>query len=805
MKRHLSRSLCWLVILLILGLPDQAGAAGGRVQGTVMDQTGGTVSGAKVEVRAVDSGFGRSTFSDSAGQYAVEGLPEGRYQVSAVSSGFEKSFRTDVVVAPGRDATVDFVLIIAKREATVVVTATAFAAEPDAVEPDAIVPRRALTSDTASLLDGIAGVSLLGGGGLSSLLAIHGLADERVRVLVNGILVESACSNHMNPPLSYIDPANVGMIMVTAGITPVSRGGDSISGTVAVDSPRPEFAPIGDRLLAHGSLSLYHRGNGGTDGGNASVSLATPRLRLAYTASYVNAGNYSSGGGSMVKSTLYESANHAVQMAARLGTGLFTVHLGVQRIPRQGFVNARMDMTSNRATSVNGHYENDLRWGSLNARVYYEHTTHQMNILRDKVPGMDMPMDTKGTSLGYSVKADVPLSPRDVLRVGSEVQRSVLDDWWPPVTMTVGSMGPDTLWNINHGRRSRLGTYGEWESKRAKVWTTLLGVRSDIVRMDTGDVVGFNMSTTTTGSAAYYADAIEFNAVNRARGDNNLDLTALTRFAPVSTGTFEVGYARKTRSPNLYERYLWVKRSNMSVQMNGWFGDANGYSGNLDLRPEVASTLSATAGWHDASKMDRELKVTPYYTFVHDYIDADRCPVIADSNGCTAAKLAATTGFVNLRFANHDARVYGVDVTGRAALLRDRPVGTFILAGGIGYVRGENMDTGDNLYRIMPLSSTLTLEHTRGRWSSAVGVQAVAAKTSVQAARNELTTPAYALVSVRSSYQWERLQLEMGAENLLNRSYLLPLGGRYWVNDKTGSSSVPGMGRSIFSGLTVKF
>jgi iron complex outermembrane receptor protein len=800
MNRHLCRLLCALVILFTLGIPDHARAAAGRVQGTITDQTGAAVRGATVEVRGVDSGFEQSTVSDGTGRYAFEGLPEGRYRVSAVSTGFEKSFRTDVALAPGRDANVDFVLAITRQALAVVVTAPA-----PAVEPDAIVPGRARTSDTASLLDGVPGVSLLGGGGLSSLPAIHGLADDRVRVLVNGMSIESACSNHMNPPLSYVDPASIGSITVMAGITPVSRGGDSIGGTVTVDSPRPTFAQAGDRLLAQGSLSLYHRGNGATDGGNAYVSIATTSVRFAYTASYVNAGNYSGGGGSMVKSTFYESANHVVQMATRLGTGLLTVDLGVQRIPQQGFVNARMDMTSNRAISVNGHYENDFRWGSLGARVYHTRTTHQMNILRDKVPGMNMPMNTEGTSFGYSIQGDVALSPRDTLRVGSEVQRSTLDDWWPPVTTLVGSMGPDTLWNVNNGRRSRLGTYGEWESKRSDTWTTLLGLRSDIVRMDTGNVAGYNMSTTTTGSAAYYADAVEFNAVGHARGDNNLDVTAMTRFEPVPAASFEIGYARKTRSPNLYERYLWVKRSNMSVQMNGWSGDANGYAGNIDLLPERADTLSATAGWHNGAKRDRELKVTPYYTVVHDYIDVDRCPVIAGSNGCTAAKLAATTGFVNLRFANHDARLYGVDVTGRAVLLRDPSVGAFTLTGAVGYVRGRNLDTGDNLYRMMPLTSTLTLEHTRGRWSSAVGVQAVAAKTDVQAVRIELTTPSYTVVNVRSSYQWEHLRFDVGVENLLDRSYLLPLGGRYWVNDKTGSSSVPGMGRSAFGGLTVTF
>ena len=93
----------------------------------------------------------------------------------------------------------------------------------------------------------------------------------------------------------------------------------------------------------------------------------------------------------------------------------------------------------------------------------------------------------------------------------------------------------------------------------------------------------------------------------------------------------------------------------MSVSMNGWFGDGNGYTGNLDLRPEVAHTVSATAGWHDAEKKGWELKVTPYLTRVHNYIDVNR-PVIADGgDGCTADNLTATSGFVTLQFANHAA------------------------------------------------------------------------------------------------------------------------------------------------------
>src|SRR5574337_1761521 len=101
------------------------------------------------------------------------------------------------------------------------------------------------TNDTATLLRDIPGVSLYGGGGISSLPAIHGLADDRLRIKVDGMDLISACPNHMTPPLSYIDPSNVGTLKVFAGITPVSVGGDSIGGTIVAETPAPVFAAPG--------------------------------------------------------------------------------------------------------------------------------------------------------------------------------------------------------------------------------------------------------------------------------------------------------------------------------------------------------------------------------------------------------------------------------------------------------------------------------------------------------------------------------------------------------------------------------
>ena len=105
---------------------------------------------------------------------------------------------------------------------------------------------------------------------------------------------------------------------------------------------------------------------------------------------------------------------------------------------------------------------------------------------------------------------------------------------------------------------------------------------------------------------------------------SDLDVTALARYTPSANASYEFGFAHKTRSPNLYERYTW-STGGMAMFMVNMAGDGNGYVGNLDLQPEVAHTLSASFDWHDARQEQWGLRVTPYYTYVDDYINARRC------------------------------------------------------------------------------------------------------------------------------------------------------------------------------------
>jgi iron complex outermembrane recepter protein len=100
------------------------------------------------------------------------------------------------------------------------------ATSPRQIGAAEIAAKHAVTRDTAALLQDVPGVSLYGAGGVSSLPSIHGLADDRLRITIDGMDFIATCPNHMNPPLSYLDPSAVSKIKVYAGITPVSVGGD---------------------------------------------------------------------------------------------------------------------------------------------------------------------------------------------------------------------------------------------------------------------------------------------------------------------------------------------------------------------------------------------------------------------------------------------------------------------------------------------------------------------------------------------------------------------------------------------------
>lgn len=784
--------MIWLALLSGAAIVCQASptaaqqmpSATGQIVGTVTDSTGALVSGAQVTLTSTSSRHHETQQTTTAGEFRFPRLAAGRYTIAVHAAGFRAATLPSLNVSPGRSTPAEVTLDIAPVQAQI---------EVDAQQPGQTVsPQNPdQSSGAAGILRNLPGVSLRSNGAFGSIPLLHGMGDERTKILVDGMTVSPSCPNHMNPPLTYLPAADADRITVMAGITPVSEGGDSIGGTISIHSAPPVFAAPGEHLRRQASLSPFYSSNGSGYGGSASAWLAGRSLSLGYNGSFASLGDYTDGRGHTVTSTYGRRIDNAITLAARSGPSLFVLTAGLHTIPFQGFVNARMDMLDNRATRLNFLYRRTLSRSLIDARLYYQNTAHTMNIGRDKARfpmPMFMPMNSHGTDSGYSFRYQLPISSRHTLRVGNELHRFVLNDAWPPVAGQAPMLGPATFISIHNGRRTRLGTFAEAASQWNSHWSTLFGLRNDTIWSDTGTVQGYSMM--------YAADAAAFNAASRARTDADYDATALARYRPGHIASFEFGYARKSRAPSLYERYAW-STDPMISSMIGWFGDGNDYVGSLSLQPEVAHTLSGTINVHSGALA---LTAAPYLTWIHNYIDINRFGIIADG----------MNNFAQLRFANHPARIAGADFSGSAPLWNSIGLGRGSLRFVAGWLQGERTDTHTGLYQMMPLHARIEVDQQTAHWQSGITLRLVDRKSSVDPFRFEQQTPGYALLGLHTALARGPLRLSAAATNLLNRQYQLPLGGvnmdAYLASmSMSRIEQVAGPGRSVEIAGTLRF
>lgn len=670
-------------------------------------------------------------------------------------------------------------------------------ADAVAVTREDIARHEAQSSDIADILTRLPGVSAYGAGGFSSLPSIRGLDNQRVGILIDGVPIDYACPNNMNPPLSYTDPQTVGSVSVVTGVSPVSLGGDTIGGNILVESKPPAFAKSGGTLLT-GRVSAYYRSNGDAFGGAISLTAATDTLSLTYNGSYANSQDYDGGGkDGKVRSTEYAKTDHSLSLSAQTAAGLFQLSGGIQHAPYEGFPNQYMDMTDNTSWFLNGRYRGYFDWGNVDFTAHYRHTTHEMNFLADKggTANGGMPMDTRDHGAGYALKVSLPVSSRDTINLGSTFEHQWLDDYWPPVAGSM-MMGPDRFVNINGAHRNRLGSYAEWRADWSSTLTTTIGVRNDQVWMNTGNVQPYG---TGMMQMADVMAAAAFNAVGHDRHDSNWSGSAMAHYQASPGIAFDLGYAHKVRSPTIYERYTWG-RGGMASRMIGWFGDGNGYVGNLNLKPERADTISGAVTFSSANKGAWSLRIAPYLTHVDDYIDVVKIADLTDMMGMPS-------GFVQLQFANRAARFYGIDASGDVRLWRGASGATAKLTATASWLHGENLADHDPLYHQMPFNGTVALQYEGKPWDARLELQAAADKTRVDPTRNEPRTSGYALVNIGGGYSWHGIRLGVDVSNLFDTAYALPLGGLSLGDyDATGVlRPVPGRGRSVNVKLSAAF
>jgi hypothetical protein len=99
-----------LVVLLLMPSLAAAQATTGEITGRVEDSGGAVVPGVTVSAENRETGYLRSTLTNTQGEYLITLLPPGRYNVSAELEGFKRAVRESVPITVGTRQTLNLLL-----------------------------------------------------------------------------------------------------------------------------------------------------------------------------------------------------------------------------------------------------------------------------------------------------------------------------------------------------------------------------------------------------------------------------------------------------------------------------------------------------------------------------------------------------------------------------------------------------------------------------------------------------------------------------------------------------------------------
>ena len=128
------RAVALVLCLLFVGLLAFGQVGNGTITGTVTDQAGAVVAGAKVDALNAATGVTYSGVSTSTGNYTVTDLPVGVYTVKVTVTGFKAYNHSNLAVSAAGTVREDVPLQVGNTSESVVVTAEASLLKTDSAE-----------------------------------------------------------------------------------------------------------------------------------------------------------------------------------------------------------------------------------------------------------------------------------------------------------------------------------------------------------------------------------------------------------------------------------------------------------------------------------------------------------------------------------------------------------------------------------------------------------------------------------------------------------------------------------------------
>ncbi len=642
--------------------------------------------------------------------------------------------------------------------------------------------------DAAKLLRLIPGGDVVSNGPLTGQVQYRGMFGDRVGVQVDGMRINPGGPNWMDAPLHYAPRPLLDRLEVDLGIASVSRGAETIGGSVRAELKSSEFTdddawrPSGDLEAATAVADESFVGGG-------ILSAANARHRFHVLGSTEVGDDYRVGGGGRIRPSEYERFQYGGGYGFRFGDHEIGLDYRFNDTNESGTPVLPMDIRVVDTHLATFDYSGRVGGIGLEAKLGFSNVDHVMDNYSLRPPPTAGPSrwrrnDTGSSGIGWKLAADVEMLGGR-FELGFDGHHAEHD-----ARVTNPNAPAFFVQVFEDARKTRFGTWGEWKGDLAERFDAEVGLRYTRVEMDADAVDG--TPAAMMPPATRLRDA--FNAADRGKGDDLVDMVVKFGFSPSEDLRLEIEAGRKMRAPSYVERYGWIP-----TQAAAGLADGNNYVGDTALNPELSYEAAAGVEWTGRiGEVDVHLSPRAFYRRVFDYIQG-----VPETDPDVIAISTGNGDATPLRFANVDARFYGADLAYGAELPWD-----LHLDGTLSYVRADRLDVRDDLYRISPLHGRTTLSYERERWSVAIESVYAAAQKKVSRTNGETRSPSWGILNVFGT--WEPLPwlgLVAGVNNVLDDGYADHLAGTSRVTSSgvNAGERLPSPGVSFFARAVGRF
>jgi outer membrane receptor protein involved in Fe transport len=250
-----------------------------KVNGSVKDGDGAVVSGVNVSLYLPNQVRARATVTDADGNFTLDNVAPGTYQVVVERTGF-LTHRVALQVTPGDTKQLPIVLEVNPVAAMVTVTAEAgqiSSTRNIATQVNVIGERKILERApevVAQVVDEETGVNLQRTSPSLSAVFVRGLTGRNVAVFVDGVrYTTSAQRGGVGTFFSLIEPSSLETVEILRGPNSSQYGSDVHGGVVNFISQAPRYGNTDGEF--HGHANVFYTSPTNGFGGNTLVSYGT--------------------------------------------------------------------------------------------------------------------------------------------------------------------------------------------------------------------------------------------------------------------------------------------------------------------------------------------------------------------------------------------------------------------------------------------------------------------------------------------------------------------------------------------------